>query len=363
MQPRRSTSRLPSREPSISRASNTLSSTIPASSTDSTTPRGPSSSSPTSVDRTRRSFKTSASSTIATFRSDGAGVVGPRQHGQHGIVVHLGGDSPRLPAPRDECSPPAHGPRGEPSRRHAGSPVRGSTKSLSVGGLRLRHDRSYYFAVTKGQDTRDLILRAAFDEIRATGLEALSIGGLARTVGLSKSGLFAHFRSKEALQLAVLDYAAAEFTQQVMLPAFKAPRGEPRVRALFEQWVAWLDASDHAIGCVFVAGASEFDSREGPVRRQIVDTIGQWIAALDKAAAIAVQTGHFRETLDTAQFAFELEGIFTGFHLFRGLLGEPQAVTRSRRAFEALLARSRAAPERAEPIAASESPSSPASFS
>jgi AcrR family transcriptional regulator len=195
--------------------------------------------------------------------------------------------------------------------------------------------------MSKGEETRTAILDTALALASTGGLEGLSIGNLAREVGLSKSGLFAHFNSKENLQLQVLTTAAERFVAEVVTPALRRPRGEPRVRALFEHWLAWAKASYLPGGCPFVATAVELDDRPGPLRDYLVDAQSRWLGTMARAATIAVEEGHFRAGLDGEQFAYELYSILLAYHLFRRLLRDPRAEARSRSAFERLLASAR----------------------
>jgi AcrR family transcriptional regulator len=197
----------------------------------------------------------------------------------------------------------------------------------------------------KGAQTREAILDAALSLASVGGLNGLSIGSLAREVGLSKSGLFAHFGSKEELQIAVLQTAADRFVTEVVTPALRQPRGEPRVRALFAGWLAWESAAFLPGGCPFVAASSELDDRPGPVRDYLVRSQRDWLDALATAARIAVTEGHFREDLDPAQFAYEMYSTILAFHQFHRLLRDPTTEERCRQAFEGLLARSRSTPQ------------------
>src|SRR5512138_1517343 len=167
--------------------------------------------------------------------------------------------------------------------------------------------RSFYSVrVAKGEQTRQAILTRAFEIAKMVGLSGLTIGRLAEETGLSKSGLFAHFGSKEALEVAVVEEAGRQFVQEVMVPALRQPRGEPRVRALFERWLAW---GERPGGCFFVGASAELDDRPGPPRDALVQAAKDWIDAIATAAEIAVSEGHFRADLDARQFAFELYGI------------------------------------------------------
>ena len=122
----------------------------------------------------------------------------------------------------------------------------------------------------KGELTRQSIVEHAAGLASRIGLGGITIGALAGDLDLSKSGLFAHFRSKEALQLQVLEHAAARFTELVIRPALAAPRGEPRLRALFDRWRRWPEASGLPGGCLFVQAAVELDDQPGPARDQLV---------------------------------------------------------------------------------------------
>lgn len=205
--------------------------------------------------------------------------------------------------------------------------------------------------MTKGEETRAAVLEEAFAMASRLGLEGLTIGNLAEAAGMSKSGLFAHFQSKEELQLQVLETAVERFIETVVAPGLKEPRGEPRVRAFFERWMGWEKAKFQPGGCIFVATANELDDRPGPLRDRLVAYQRDWLQALATAARIAVEEGHFRADLDLSQFAHDLYAIFLAYHHFSRLLRDPEAEARARRSFEALLDSSRApqppAPSRA----------------
>jgi AcrR family transcriptional regulator len=197
--------------------------------------------------------------------------------------------------------------------------------------------------VSKGDETRRAILTDALAQASTLGLAGLTIGSLAKRTGMSKSGLFAHFASKEALQIAVLEEARDRFINTVVSPALKEPRGEPRVRALFERWLRWDDAEFQPGGCVFLAAAVELDDQPGPVRDRLVEIQQDWLDALQTAARIAKDVGHFRADLDVAQWAFDFWGLVLGYHWYARLLRSEQAAERVRAGFERLLASARAA--------------------
>lgn len=193
----------------------------------------------------------------------------------------------------------------------------------------------------KGEATRQEILEHAAGLASRVGLEGLTIGKLADDLDLSKSGLFAHFRSKEGLQVKVLEHAGARFADVVMKPALAAPRGEPRLRALFDRWRRWPRESGLPGGCFFVQAAVEFDDQPGPARELIVRQQKDFLDAIATVVRTAVDEGHFRGDVDPAQLAYELHGIMLAWHHAVRLLRDPKAEQRARAAFESLVARSR----------------------
>ena len=194
----------------------------------------------------------------------------------------------------------------------------------------------------KGARTQAAILDVAVRRASVVGLEGLTIGGLAAETGLSKSGLFLHFGSKEQLQIAVLKAAADRFTRIVMVPLRKAPHGIPRLRALFDAWLAWPRAAGMEGGCLFQTAAIEFDDREGPVRDVIADMQRGWIDRIARLAERARAAGDLRADADPRQFAHELNGIGLGYYHAHRLLRDPEAERRARQSFDALLERMRA---------------------
>jgi AcrR family transcriptional regulator len=195
--------------------------------------------------------------------------------------------------------------------------------------------------VSKGEETRERILERAFRLASREGLQGLSIGVLASELGLSKSGLFAHFGSKEDLQIEVLRAAAAHFEQLVVRPAFRAPRGEPRIRQLFDNWMRWLNDPGSPGGCIFMAAATELDDKQGRPRDFLVATQRQLLDTLARSARLAMEVGHFRADVDPEQFAFELYSLLMGASHWKRLLRDPRAESRTRAGFDRLLAASR----------------------
>jgi len=192
--------------------------------------------------------------------------------------------------------------------------------------------------MSKGAETREAILDTATRLARTVGLGGITIGTLATSAELSKSGLYAHFRSKESLQLEILEHARVRFVAQVLAPALTAPRGEPRVRTLFENWLKWACQEG---GCIFVAASSELDDQPGPVRDKLWSCQRDWVDSLAEVFRTGISEGHFRADADPDQFAFEADGLLLSYHMTSRLLGDEQAAARARHGFEALLDRAR----------------------
>lgn len=210
--------------------------------------------------------------------------------------------------------------------------------------------------MTKGEETRSSVLDTALSLATQVGLEGLTIGKLAEHVGMSKSGLFAHFTSKENLQVAVLDQAKEKFIALVVTPALKKPRGEPRLRALFEMWLAW--SKEYPGGCIFVVAGVELDDKPGPARDRFVAVQRDWLSTLRQAAQIAVDEGHLAPGTDCAQMAFEFFAIAHGYHFVRRISSEDAAERSALQAFDRLLAFPPQTDDR--PRAAARPPRSPA---
>ncbi|HZS42529.1 MAG TPA: TetR/AcrR family transcriptional regulator [Polyangia bacterium] len=189
----------------------------------------------------------------------------------------------------------------------------------------------------KGAQTRNVIVERAMRLASRDGLEGLSVGLLAAELGISKSGLFSHFGSKDELQLQVLQAAVDRFREVVVRPALKAPRGAPRIRAMFNNWLAWSNDPSLPGGCIIVAAASELDDRPGAQRDFLVSAQRDWFATLAKAARLTVENGDFREDLDPEQFAFDAYGIILAYHHARRLLRDKKAEARARASFEGLI--------------------------
>ncbi len=189
----------------------------------------------------------------------------------------------------------------------------------------------------KGQQTRAAILDAALGLASQMGLEGLSIGALAEVTRMSKSGVFAHFGSREELQISVVREYHAKFKEEVFVPAMRQPRGLPRLRALFDLWVRRVSVEIDS-GCLYISGAVEFDDRPGPVRDALVAMVQSWQDALERAIAIAVAEGHLRADTEAEQMLFEVHGLILALHHDARFLCKPGAVERARAAFARVVA-------------------------
>jgi AcrR family transcriptional regulator len=193
----------------------------------------------------------------------------------------------------------------------------------------------------KGEQTRTLILNEAVALASQVGLEGLSIGSLADRLAMSKSGLFAHFGSKEDLQLLTLKQAQSLFHEEVFSPALKQARGLPRLRALFSNWLQWVKR-DLPGGCLILAASAEYDDRPGAVRDLLVAGQRELRGAIAKAIRIAIDEGHLQPETDPWQLTFELFGIVLATHHDFRLLGDARALERAGTALERLIEAHRA---------------------
>jgi len=189
----------------------------------------------------------------------------------------------------------------------------------------------------KGEQTRAAIVEAALELAARNGLEGLTIGALAERMQMSKSGVFAHFGSREDLQIAVLKRYERRFVDDILVPALKERRGLPRLRAIFGRW---LDRSviEAAQGCIWVSGATEYDDRPGAVRDELVSMVRSWQRELTRATQQAIDGGDLRAGTDPSELVFEMYGVILVLHHDARLLDSPDALGRARRAFERLIA-------------------------
>ena len=193
-------------------------------------------------------------------------------------------------------------------------------------------------ALLKGQQTKAAIVDAALGLASQIGLEGLSIGALAEITGMSKSGVFAHFGSREELQITVIREYHERFEREVFYPALQAPRGIPRLQALFDNWMQ-RSTTEIDSGCIYISGAVEFDDRAGPVRDALVSTVTTWQTAVRRAVEQAQEENHLTHAIAPMQVAFEIHGLILALHYEARFLKVPGAAERARQGFARILER------------------------
>jgi AcrR family transcriptional regulator len=187
---------------------------------------------------------------------------------------------------------------------------------------------------TKGQRTRNSILEVAAALATEEGLDPLSIGRLAEATGMSKSGLFAHFGSKEELQLATVDHAAALFVAEVIDPARSAPKGLARIWALCDHMIGYSERQVFPGGCFFAAASFEFNNRPGPVRDRIESMIRSWLSYLEHAVEQAQEAGELDPKVSAREIAFQLDAFAQASNAQYQLFRDPQVFDDARRAIQ-----------------------------
>jgi AcrR family transcriptional regulator len=192
----------------------------------------------------------------------------------------------------------------------------------------------------KGEQTRAAILDVALELASREGLEGLTIGVLADRMSMSKSGVFAHFGSREDLQIEVLKLYHRRFEEEVFYPSVKEPRGLPRLLAMFEHWLARVSV-EIASGCIYISGAVEYDDRPGPIREELVAMVRAWQRALIRCAQQAIDCGDLKRDTDAEQLVYEMYGLILAVHHDARFLRTPGAVERARRGFQRLIEQSR----------------------
>ena len=190
----------------------------------------------------------------------------------------------------------------------------------------------------KGQQTRATILEAALNLASQMGIEGLSIGALAEVTGMSKSGVFAHFGSREELQISVIREYHDRFESEVFYPALSCKRGLPRLQSLFDNWMQ-RTSTEIDSGCIYISGAVEFDDRTGPVRDALARSVATWQTALRRAVELAQIEGQLSRASDAHQIAFEIHGLILALHYEARFLRDPSASERARRGFLHILDR------------------------
>ena len=218
-----------------------------------------------------------------------------------------------------------------------------SVVELSAKSSRTATSQASGAVMHKGQQTKAAIVDAALGLATQIGLEGLSIGALAEVMRMSKSGVFAHFGSREELQISVIREYYARFEVEVFYPALQQPKGMPRLKTLFENWMNRTSVEIDS-GCLFISGAVEFDDRPGPVRDALAGSVKTWLAAMDRALVQARQAGHLRDDVDEHQMAFEIHGLILALHYEARFLKTPGSVARAHTGFANILERYGSAP-------------------
>jgi AcrR family transcriptional regulator len=193
-------------------------------------------------------------------------------------------------------------------------------------------------ALHKGQQTKAVIVEAALGLATQIGLEGLSIGALAEVTQMSKSGVFAHFGSREELQISVIREYHTRFEEEVFYPALAAERGLPRLRAMFANWMQRTSVEIDS-GCIYISGAVEFDDRPGPVRDALASSVMTWHAALRRTIVMARELGHLRADAEDEQMLFEIHGLILALHYEARFLKNPGSIDRAHAGFDNILAR------------------------
>ena len=190
--------------------------------------------------------------------------------------------------------------------------------------------------MSKGQQTRAAIVQAALEQASRAGLEGLTIGALAERMQMSKSGVFAHFGSREELQIAVLKAYEERFIDEILKPSLRERRGLPRLLAVLNHWLE-RTVIEAALGCIWISGASEYDDRPGAVREELVSMVKGWQREISRAIEQSIQEGHLRKETDVDDLVFGIYGVILVLHHDSRLMRTPEALPRARRAIDRLL--------------------------
>jgi len=207
------------------------------------------------------------------------------------------------------------------------------TSTADQAGIHVRQR-----VMHKGQQTKAAIVDAALGLATQIGLEGLSIGALAEVMQMSKSGVFAHFGSREELQISVIREYHQRFESEVFFPSMQHPRGLPRLQALFQNWMQRTSAEIDS-GCLYISGAAEFDDRPGPVRDALASSVKTWLAAVHRAVVQAKDEAHLSKDTDAAQMVFEIHGLILALHYEARFLKSAKSLGRAKQGFEQILSR------------------------
>ena len=181
------------------------------------------------------------------------------------------------------------------------------------------------------------ILDVALEMAASEGLESLTVGEVAKRLGLSKSGVFSRIGSREALQRAVIEEYDRRFIQEVFVPAMREPRGLPRLDAIVDRWLERAANVESKIGCIYCAGAFEFDDRDGPLRDLLMNGVQGWRGALRRTVIQAIDAGHLDADTDPDQIVFEIDGLFVALMREARFMRDPRAVDRAKRAYQRII--------------------------
>ncbi len=190
----------------------------------------------------------------------------------------------------------------------------------------------------KGQQTKSAIVDAALGLATQIGIEGLSIGAVAEVMQMSKSGVFAHFGSREELQISVIREYHHRFESEVFYPAMQEARGLPRLQALFANWMKRTSAEIDS-GCLYISGAAEFDDRPGPVRDALASSVKTWLSAVHRAVVQARDEHHLNKNMDASQMVFEIHGLILALHYEARFLKSAKSFNRAKHGFEQILLR------------------------
>ena len=215
--------------------------------------------------------------------------------------------------------------------------VKAEALAQDLTSPRLRPAATSSRTLAKGQQTKATIVEAALGLATHIGLEGLSIGAIAELTGMSKSGVFAHFGSREELQISVVHEYHDRFEQEVFYPAIEAPRGIPRLRALFDNWMK-RSSLEIDSGCIYISGAVEFDDLTGPVRDALVESVSTWHAAMRRTIVQSRECGDLRADVDENQLLFEIHGLILALHYEARFLRSEGSMERAKTGFNNILA-------------------------
>ncbi|WLI89549.1 TetR/AcrR family transcriptional regulator [Massilia sp. R2A-15] len=188
----------------------------------------------------------------------------------------------------------------------------------------------------KGELTRAAILDVALELASRDGLEGLTIGLLADKMNMSKSGVFAHFGSREDLQIEVLKLYHSRFEQEVFFPSVQEARGITRLKAMFARWIKRVSV-EIASGCIYISGAVEYDDRPGPIREELVAMVRAWQGALLRCVQQAIECGDLKPDTDAEQLVYEMYGLILALHHDARFLRMPGSVERAKAGFDRLI--------------------------